>query len=219
MSDFARSFDRRLTWAVLASLALHLCFAAVFPPGTTAQSRPVVLSLVHVARIGVVRRTPTPPPPPRIAKAVRVFAVRAPRRSTPLALRRPRTAVRVARPLAVAAPQVAAAMPSAAPTTVPSAIAPLPARARSAGGYMPFGAREDDPVLDPRVLQTLRLLGVHTTLTVLVGEDGKTKSVTFSPPLDPQIENEIEGALADANWDPAYCGGGIPCAKSTIIKI
>lgn len=69
------------------------------------------------------------------------------------------------------------------------------------------------------MLEALRRLGVHTTLTILVGEDGKTESVAFSPPLDPQTETAIESALDGANWDPAYCGGGIPCAKKTTIAL
>jgi hypothetical protein len=216
MSDFVRSFDRRLTWAVLASLALHLWLAAVFPSGTAAENPPAVFSLARVARISIVRRTPSPPPP-RVARAVR----RASARAAPIsnARRGLRSAVRAARPVQAVAPQIAAAPPTVVPTIVPPTPAPLPARARAAGGYMPFGAQENDPVLDPRVLQALRRLGVHTTLTIQVGEDGKTQSVAFSPALDAQTESVIESALAAANWDPAYCGGGIPCAKKTTIAL
>ncbi len=219
MNDFARAFDRRLMWAALASLALHLWFAAIFPSGTAAENSPVVFSLARVARIGIVRRLPTPTPPPRIRRSARIVAARAPRARLTYTPRGPRSAVRVAPALPAIAPKVAAAPPTAIPTIVPPTPAPLPARARAADGYMPFGAQENDPVLDPRVLQALQRLGVHTTLTILVGEDGKTESVAFSPPLDPEIESAIEGALADANWDPAYCGGGIPCAKKTTIAL
>ena len=217
MSDFARSFDRRLTWAVLASLALHLWFAAAFPAGTAAEDRPAVLSLVHVARIHILRRTSTPRP--RAAAPARVPASRALRRPAARAPRFARATIRATRPIPGIAPQAAVALPSVAPTIVPPTPAPISTHVHAAGGYMPFGAQENDPVLDPRVLQALRGLGVHATLTILVGEDGKTKSVAFSPPLDPQVEAAIESALADANWDPAYCGGGIPCAKPAVIKI
>lgn len=217
MSDFARTFDRRLTWAVLASLALHLWLAAVFPSGTAVRSSPTVFSLVRVERIGIARRTPTPPS--RRARPARVAAEPAPVPRRPNAPSGPRVVVPRARPLEAIAPKVAVAAPTVVPTIVPPTPAPLPARAHPAGGYMPFGAQENDPVLDPRVLQALQRLGVHTTLTILVGEDGKTESVAFSPPLDPHIESTIEGALAGANWDPAYCGGGIPCAKKTTIAL
>lgn len=217
MSDFVRSFDRRLTWAVLASLALHLWLAAVFPSGTATENPPAVFSFARVARVSIVRRTPSPPPP-RIARTLRRASARA-NVPIPNARRGPRSAVRVARPVQAVAPKVAAAGPTVIPTIVPPTPAPLPARARAAGGYMPFGAQENDPVLDPRVLQALHRLGVHTTLTIEVGEDGKTQSVAFSPALDPQTESVIESALAAANWDPAYCGGGIPCAKKTTIAL
>lgn len=217
MSDFARTFDRRLTWAVLASLALHLWLAAVFPSGTAVQSSPAVFSLARVERIGIVRRTPTLPR--RIARAARVAAEPVPIARRPNAPSGPRKAAPMRQTLQAIAPKVVVAEPTVVPTIVPPTPAPLPARAHPAGGYMPFGARENDPVLDPRVLQALQRLGVHTTLTILVGEDGKTESVAFSPPLDPHIESTIEGALAGANWDPAYCGGGIPCAKKTTIAL
>jgi hypothetical protein len=84
---------------------------------------------------------------------------------------------------------------------------------------MPFGADEPDPVLDPKSLKQLQALGVHVTLVVTVGDDGKTKRVDFHPPLDPQIEAQVRALLVAANWDPAYCGGGIPCQKDTNITL
>ena len=55
------------------------------------------------------------------------------------------------------------------------------------GGYLPFGAEQPDPVLDPGVRKELASLGVHVTLVVTVGEDGKTKTIEFQP--DVQLPN------------------------------
>ena len=93
-----------------------------------------------------------------------------------------------------------------------------PANFHAGGGFMPFGA-DADPVLDPKALGQLQALGLHVTLTVTVGDDGKTKSVNFHPPLDPQLEAQVRALLATANWDPAYCGGGVPCQKDTNITL
>jgi hypothetical protein len=90
---------------------------------------------------------------------------------------------------------------------------------RDTGGYMPFGAEQPVPVLDPNVLKQLDAIGVHATLTVTVGEDGKTKSVDFAPSLDVATTSKIQALLADANWDPAVCGGGIACEGTATIKL
>jgi len=84
---------------------------------------------------------------------------------------------------------------------------------------MPFGERETTPVLDPRVLHALRALAVHVTLEVTVGDDGRTRAIVFRPPLDPAVEAKIEALLANASWDPAYCGGGIPCTATATIAL
>jgi hypothetical protein len=86
------------------------------------------------------------------------------------------------------------------------------------GGVLPLGATQD-PVLDPAVLAQLAKRISHVTLIVTVGEDGHTKNVTFQPPLDPQIEKQIESILADANWDAAVCGGGVSCEGVATIKL
>lgn len=78
-------------------------------------------------------------------------------------------------------------------------------------GALPFGMDQAIPVLDPHVRNDLLALNVHVTLTIAVGDDGKTKHVTFSPPLDSTVESKITSMLATASWDPSYCGGGIPC--------
>lgn len=76
------------------------------------------------------------------------------------------------------------------------------------------------PVLDPHVrAQLTARFNVRVTLIVTVGDDGRTKRVEFHPPLDPQTEAQIRRLLADANWDPAVCGGGIACQGIATIKL
>jgi hypothetical protein len=87
------------------------------------------------------------------------------------------------------------------------------------GGVLPFGAAQD-PVLDPAVrVQLAKLISVHVTLVVTVGEDGHTKHITFQPPLDPQTERDVESVLSDATWDAAVCGGGVSCEGVATIKL
>jgi hypothetical protein len=74
-------------------------------------------------------------------------------------------------------------------------------------------------VLDPDVRKQLDGMGAHVTLTVTVGEDGRTENVAFDPPIDPQLEARIRSLLADATWDPAVCGGGVACEASATIKL
>lgn len=87
------------------------------------------------------------------------------------------------------------------------------------GGYLPLGAEQPDPVLDPAVRRQLAELSIHVTLIVTVGDDGRTKTVVFQPPLDSQLQSKIQAMLADASWDPAVCGGGVPCEGRAIIKL
>jgi hypothetical protein len=84
---------------------------------------------------------------------------------------------------------------------------------------MPFGAEQPVPVLDPVVLKQLTALGVHLTLTVTVGDDGKTKTVAFDPSIDDPMKSRIQGLLADASWDPAVCGGGVACEGTATIRL
>jgi hypothetical protein len=87
------------------------------------------------------------------------------------------------------------------------------------GGVLPFGAAQE-PVLDPGVrAQLAKRVTVHVTLRVTVGEDGHTKHVVFDPPVDAQLEREIESILTDANWDAAVCGGGVSCEGVATIKL
>jgi hypothetical protein len=83
---------------------------------------------------------------------------------------------------------------------------------------MPLG-ESNPPTLDPGVRDKLaRLIQTHVTLIVVVGEDGRTKSVQFSPPLDASTEDAMRALLADAAWDPAVCGGGVSCEGSATIR-
>ncbi|MFZ1016967.1 MAG: hypothetical protein WAN39_03760, partial [Candidatus Cybelea sp.] len=91
--------------------------------------------------------------------------------------------------------------------------------ARPAGGYLPFGAEQPTPVLDPEVRKQLDALGTHVTLIVTVGDDGKMTNLVFTPPVDAQTETKIRSLLADANWDPAVCGGGVACEGQATIKL
>ena len=87
------------------------------------------------------------------------------------------------------------------------------------GGVLPMGAQQD-PVLDPSVRSRLSAIAhTHVTLLVTVGEDGRTKSVRFDPPLDAQTEREMQMLLADATWDAAVCGGGVSCEGVATIKL
>jgi len=88
------------------------------------------------------------------------------------------------------------------------------------GGVLPFGASMAEPVLDPKVhTELMRRFRVHVTLRVVVGDNGRTKRVMFTPPLDSETERAIEALLADANWDAAVCGGGIACEGTATITL
>jgi hypothetical protein len=110
---------------------------------------------------------------------------------------------------------------NAAPNVTPSPAAREVASVgrQQVGGYLPFGAEQPDPVLDPNVRKQLDALGAHVTILVMVGEDGRTESVFFDPAIDPQIENRIRALLSDASWDPAVCGGGVACEGRATIKL
>jgi hypothetical protein len=128
-----------------------------------------------------------------------------------------------------AAPVVAAEVQAGGVTTRPAVTAPAPSTApvaaqndaasrQAAGGYMPLGVN-DTPVLDPSVRKSLRALGVHVTLTITVDNAGHTKHVTFAPPLDPDVQAQIQSILASASWDPAVCGGGMTCEGQATITL
>lgn len=121
--------------------------------------------------------------------------------------------------MAAAAQPTAAATQTAQPTAAPRVVAANAPGTSDVGGLMPFGAELPVPVLDPRVVERLRRLHVRVTLLVTVGNDGRTKSVVFQPPVDPLVEQRIVALLSDAAWDAAVCGGGIACPGQAVIKL
>jgi len=138
-----------------------------------------------------------------------------------------RTQALYAQPTPATAP-IAAQTSSPPPHPAPSSqvvadrdSAPSAAGRSDAGGVLPFGAELAEPVLDPKVRSELakRFGNVHTTLTVVVGDDGRTKAVDFRPPIDAQTESQIRAILAQANWDPAVRGGGVATQAQAVIRI
>ena len=226
---------RLMARALLASLAIHALVALVIPAlaWTLTSSAPVeTITFTRVAHIEIEPRAPARPQPRAVAQ----------HRSNVVMISKP-TRVELAHtsphrvsspPPAVAyrdstAPAVGAVPRAGNGTTsgevVPLATASPVARAvsstvgRDTGGYLPFGAQQPDPVLDPAIRKQLDSLGVHVTLVITVGEDGHTKNVIFQPDVDPQLKSRIQSLLADANWDPAVCGGGISCEGHATIKL
>ena len=221
--------------ATVASVAIHVAVALAIPAlAWTASTVPSVetISFRHILHIEVVPpRAPAPPPrataphvniKPAInfANHVHVIAAVPRRHASPLPV------VASNAPAAPAAGVVQRAGTgttdsNAAPNVTPSPLARAVASVgrHQVGGYLPFGAEQPDPVLDPNVRKQLDTLGAHVTVLVMVGEDGRTESVFFDPPIDPQIESRIRTLLADASWDPAVCGGGVACEGRATIKL
>ncbi len=237
-----------LGWAILASAFLHLCIALLWPALTSpAASIPEPIeniSFAHLSRTEITTPAPSKhqaPRVPRVAKAApRKAAVhRGAQHRSPLPRSLKRAQQNTPTLFEQASQVAAAAQGTALATPAPAAIAHAPmqtsapaqrtaaptqeiaqANGHDAGGVMPFGATLDTPVLDPRVKSALQArfkLGV--TVVIVVGDDGKTKSISFRPPQDPAVESQIRTLLASANWDPAVCGGGIACEKSAELKL
>jgi hypothetical protein len=224
----------RMERATLASVGFHVLAALMIPAlaWTTASTSPVeTVSFAHILHVRIT--TPRPQPPPR------ALAPRHERKATINFANRVRLAAAKPRPHALKETMVAsaapaapsygdvqragsgtvnsAAVPNASPSPAVRAVASVGTRQN--GGYLPFGAEQPDPVLDPDVRKQLDALGAHVTLVVTVGEDGHTENITFDPPVDPQLESRIRSMLADANWDPAVCGGGVACQGQATIKL
>ncbi|MGB8964510.1 MAG: hypothetical protein WCB99_02605 [Candidatus Cybelea sp.] len=223
----------RMGRATLASVAIHVLAALSIPALLwTASGTPI--ETVSFSRImHVVISTPRPRrPPPRAAAPHRSitptlnFANHIRIAATTSAPRH--TVRRKLETTAPAAPAVASVQQAGQGTSnsdnAPQAT-PSPARevasvaGHQAGGYLPFGAEQPDPVLDPSVLKQLNALAVHVTLVVTVGDDGRTQTITFQPPVDAELENHIRSLLADASWDPAVCGGGVACEGHATIRL
>ncbi len=235
--------------ALIASLCLHALVALVLPTWERVQStgpQPITtISFSKLLRIRIARPARAeafiakPAPSRERSPHVRLARVRAELSANRrIAARKPvpqngaalakRAASTIAAPAPSAAAKVALAVTASAQPAEPVK-SPVPAatsadrssaNGSAAGGVMPFGADLKEPVLDPAVrTQLASRFAVHVTLLVTVGEDGRTKRVLFQPPLDAQIERQIETLLADANWDAAVCGGGITCEGQAVIKL
>lgn len=224
----------RMGGATLASVTLHV-FAALAIPALawTASTAPPVetVSFTRILHIQITRPKPAQPPPRAIAPhhqakptlhyAYHLHVVAAVRHHAS-----PAPPVATDAPGAPAVGNVSRVGNGIANNDAPPNVTPSPAArevasvgAHDQGGYLPFGAEQPEPVLDPSIRKQLQSFGAHVTLTVTVGEDGHTQNIVFDPPVDPQTENRIRSLLADASWDPAVCGGGVACAAQTTIKL
>ena len=219
-----RSNSLLLYRALPAALLLHLVLLALIPPLARAPSSRNVEFLAFVRSIPIRIERPVPHPAAAapaaraplaphtvthsVAKKVAIARVQ----SAPIAAAIPSAGVTVR---VSPAPPSAVVVPSAAPQTTQSA---LPAK-NVAQGYMPLGADEPVPVLDPAVRKALLALGIHVTLTIDVDANGHTKSVAFSPAIDPNDEQRIRELLASATWDPAVCGGGEGCEGQAVVRL
>src|ERR1700728_810340 len=195
----------RMERATLGSLAIHVLAAISIPAlAWTASGAPVeTVSFTHILRIQIVRPKAALPRPraaaphynvsPSLNFAHRIVVVK-------LTQRRQATRAPIATN-APAAPAISAVAEAGdsnsngdagpAPSPPPAIRAVASVNTNRAGGYLPFGAEQPVPVLDPAVRKELDGLGVHVTLIVTVGDDGRTTNVVFQPPLDPQTENRI----------------------------
>ena len=225
----------RMGRATLVSVVIHVLAALAIPALAWTASSGAPVETVSFTRILHVTITPprTPKPPPRaiaprrqpkaavnLAAKVRM-ATLAPH---PHASRE--NAIATNAPAAPAVGTIARAgvgtadsnaVPDATPSPQVRAVASV--GTHQSGGYLPFGAEQPDPVLDPGVRKQLDALGAHVTLVITVGEDGRTMNVSFDPPVDQELESRIRSMLADASWDPAVCGGGVACQGQATIKL
>ena len=221
--------------ALLGSLILHAIGAYLFPAFSHLSAMVPVetISFVKIKRVEIEHRATAPSKPQaaktKVALVPRVPATPAPTKHdkasnqtpppyVPPASQQPSTALTVAKDTQTAPPQPPQPTPRATASADAREVTTTTTR-HVASGYMPFGAAEPVPVLDPGARHQLEALNVHVTILVIVSDDGHTKSVRFMPPLDKVLEGQIQMLLASANWDPAYCGGGIPCEASATIKL
>jgi hypothetical protein len=228
--------------ALAASFAIHVLVALLLPSWQSAQSSPSQpIEVVSFARLTRLRIVPAVTPAAAVARpehrkpATQPFV--APRQSQSASRKRhaadharkyavaraapiPAAPSTAAQPIAPAAAQPRARSTPAAIATATPAPTPSPQSGMRVGtGIMPLGATQD-PVLAPDTLAMLQQrFTVHTTLLITVGEDGRTKKIQFSPPIDAGIERAIEAALAQASWDAAVCGGGVSCEGTARIKL
>ena len=228
MGTVARS--RFFSRALIASLALHCVLVAFIPPLARLEGTQSVelLSFVRVQPVHI--QTPHPHHERPAVAPVRGAAAHVALAHAPAAASRSiaKTTTHVQSqqqyaPVAGSAQPGGAVAATGAPITAPSAT-PLATQSAASsrqvvGGYMPLGADEPIPVLDPSVRKALLALGVHVTLTVTVDANGHTQSVAFAPPLDDSVERQIRSLLAAASWDPAVCGAGTTCEGQAVIRL
>lgn len=225
----------RMKGSALGSIIIHVLAALSIPAlAWTISDNPSIetVSFTKILRVQIVHPPPKPALRPRatapehhITPSVnftnKVVVVKL--HSSPQASHVPIATNAPAAPAVSNVAQAGAANGSgaAAPVVTPSPASRAVAseNTRQVGGYLPFGAEQPTPVLDPTVRKQLDALGTHVTLVVTVGDDGHTTNVVFQPPLDPQTESKIRSLLADANWDPAVCGGGVACEAQATIKL
>jgi hypothetical protein len=225
---------RLITAAVILSLLVHSLVALVIPAMAWTESTAApfeTISFVHIAHIEVAQhhtahQAPRALAPEKTVTPVVHFVTH--RELAKITGRRPVLMPHALTANRSSAPSIAANSQAGSATgagTSPPQPAATPAHAVSTvdnhddGGYMPFGAEQPDPVLDPGILKQLAALGVHVTLIVTVGDNGKTKNIVFQPNVDPAVESRIQSLLSDASWDPAVCGGGIACEGQATIKL
>ena len=192
------------------------------PPHSVAAVTAKRVVLPHIVRrraSAPTRKAPAAKPRPRaIAKPTpgavvqkRTFAV-----GQPSASPVPSTPAPVAM-TKTAAPSLAA--PSAAPAPPQRLEVPNSHGSGARSGLGMFGEVQDPALEKPVMDQLMRRFKINVTLVVTVGDDGRTKQIEFHPPVTPAVENQIRSLLADANWDPALCGGGIACEGKATIKL
>jgi hypothetical protein len=224
----------RMGGATLTSVGLHVLAALAIPAlaWTASTATPVeTVSFTRILHIEVTRpRTVQPPPraiaPRHAANPTLHFAYHLRLVAAIHHHASPAPPVATDAPGAPAVADVMRVGSGTANSDAPPNVTPSPAAREVAsvgtheqGGYLPFGAEQPEPVLDPGIRKELEALNAHVTLTVTVGNDGRTENIVFNPPIDPQLESRIRALLADASWDPAVCGGGVACAAQTTIKL
>jgi hypothetical protein len=226
---------QRMGRATLASVTIHVLAALAIPAlAWTASTAPPVETITFARILHVEIKPPRAPHPPPQALAPRhdvkpainfathihLVSAKPHRRASP----EPIVATAPAGAPAVAAEQRAGETTgdgNVAPNATPSPLARTVASVGShqVGGYLPFGAEQPVPVLDPGVRKQLDSMGAHVTLIVTVGDDGRTENIVFEPAIESSLEDRIRSLLADANWDPAVCGGGVACQGQATIKL
>jgi hypothetical protein len=225
---------RLITTAVILSLLVHGLVALVIPAMAWTESTATpfeTISFIHIAHIEVAQHHPVHQAPralapeKSVAPAVHFVTHHELARTTGrrhAVMPHNVTASRSTAPTVAMDSQAGSATGTGSDPPQPAA---TPAHAVSTvgnhddGGYMPFGAEQPDPVLDPGIQKQLAALGVHVTLVVTVGVDGRTKNILFQPTIDAALETRIQSLLSDANWDPAVCGGGVACEAQATIKL